>query len=145
MDKRPHPTERELGILRVLWARGEATVRQVYEVLREDLPIVQNTVQAMLRSMEEKGLVTHRVQGRSFIYRPVEERKDTAARLLKRVLERAFDGSIDQLVKSAVFLRRPTWEEIESVRSLLAELESEADSECPTEGVSPGPEAGMEP
>ena len=77
--------------------------------------------------MEEKGVVSHRAEGRSFVYRPVEERKDTAARLLRRVFERAFDSSIDQLVKSAVFLRKPTSDEIDSVRELLAELESASD------------------
>ena len=127
MKRPPHPTERELRVLQVLWDLGEATVRQVYEVLREELPIVQNTVQALLRMMEEKGQVTHRQEGRSFVYRPVEERKDTSTRLLKRILERAFDGSIDQLVKSAVFLRRPTHAEIHNVRKLLAELEEEAE------------------
>ena len=45
------PTDRELDVLKVLWSREEATVRQVYEVLREELDIVQNTVQAFLRTM----------------------------------------------------------------------------------------------
>ena len=58
------PTERELDILKVLWDRGEATVREVYEELRPRLPIAQNTVQAFLRTMEEKGLVRHRLEGR---------------------------------------------------------------------------------
>ena len=53
----PEPTERELQILKVLWEQGEASVRQVYEALRDELPIVQNTVQAFLRTMEAKGLV----------------------------------------------------------------------------------------
>ena len=44
----PNPTKRELAILAVLWDLGEATVRQVYEELRDKLPIVQNTVQAFL-------------------------------------------------------------------------------------------------
>ena len=57
------PTDRELAILKILWDREEATVREVYEILREDLEIVQNTVQAFLRTMTEKGLVTHRSEG----------------------------------------------------------------------------------
>ncbi len=48
------PTERELEILKILWARGEATVREVYEEMSRSAPIVQNTVQAILRTMEEK-------------------------------------------------------------------------------------------
>ena len=73
MSKQPAPTERELDILKVLWDRGEATVREVYEELSQNLPIVQNTVQAFLRTMEEKGQVRHRVEGRTFIYQPVIE------------------------------------------------------------------------
>ena len=45
MAKRPTPTKRELAILSVLWDRGEASVREVFEALRDELPIVQNTVQ----------------------------------------------------------------------------------------------------
>jgi len=70
----PDPTERELAILKVLWDHGDRSVREVYEILREDLPIVQNTVQAFLRTMEEKGLVQHRVEGRTFIYSAVPRR-----------------------------------------------------------------------
>ena len=55
------PTERELEILKVLWDRREASVREVFEAMSPDAGIVQNTVQAFLRTMEDKGLVRHRV------------------------------------------------------------------------------------
>jgi predicted transcriptional regulator len=71
------PTERELEILKVLWRRGEATVREVYEDMSRHAPIVQNTVQAFLRTMEDKGLVNHRLEGRTFIYRPILRHEDT--------------------------------------------------------------------
>ena len=75
------PTPRELAILKVLWDRGEATVRHVYEALRQDLPIVQNTVQAFLRTMEDKGLVSHRTEGRTFVYRATTPRDATSKNL----------------------------------------------------------------
>src|SRR5687767_6223079 len=103
----PTPTERELEILKILWDRGEATVRQVYEEMSESTPIVQNTVQAFLRTMEDKGLVRHRLQGRTFIYQPVHRRDETKRRLVSRVLHRVFDGAVDQLVQSALSLRPP--------------------------------------
>src|SRR5688572_14052124 len=106
------PTERELQILKVLWSRGEATVREVYEEMSKSLPIVQNTVQAFLRTMEEKGLVKHRVEGRSFIYQPVPQDHATKQRLVSRVLHRVFDGAMDQLVQSVLSLRQPTPEEL---------------------------------
>src|SRR5881227_2214976 len=102
------PTERELEILKVLWSRGEASVREVYEQMSQSLPIVQNTVQAFLRTMEEKGLVRHRLEGRTFIYAPVPQRQATEQRMISRLLHRMFDGAIDQLVQSALSVRQPT-------------------------------------
>jgi BlaI family penicillinase repressor len=114
------PTERELEILKVLWDRGEATVRDVYEVLRERLPIVQNTVQAFLRTMEDKGLVTHRLEGRTFIYQPVLPRDQTTQHMAGQLLQRAFDGAIDQLVQSVLELRPPTREELTRLEAMIA-------------------------
>ncbi|MFQ5504369.1 MAG: BlaI/MecI/CopY family transcriptional regulator [Planctomycetota bacterium] len=122
----PHldPTERELAILKVLWDRGEATVREVWEELARELPIVQNTVQAFLRTMEQKGLVRHRTEGRSFIYRSVREKAKTTRGMLSRVLQHVFDGAVDQLVEGALSLRRPTRQELEKLKTLVAEADS---------------------
>src|SRR5215208_4963094 len=118
------PTERELQILKILWASGEGTVRQVYEEMSKSLPIVQNTVQAFLRTMEEKGLVRHRVGGRTFIYSPVPRDSATKQKMMSRVLQRVFDGAIDQLVQSVLSLRQPTAEELAKIETLLEEAKS---------------------
>lgn len=120
----PAPTERELEILKIIWDRGEATVREVYEELSRELPIVQNTVQAFLRTMEEKGLVEHRVEGRTFIYRPLVERESTQARLASHLLQRVFDGAIDQLVQSVFDARRPSQAELANLEALIAQAKS---------------------
>ena len=113
------PTERELEILKILWDQGEASVRQVFERMGQTVPIVQNTVQAFLRTMEDKGLVRHRVEGRTFIYRPVPQKDQTRKNLVGGVLERVFDGAIDQLVQSALSLRKPTREELDKLEELI--------------------------
>ena len=120
----PEPTDRELQILRVLWDREEATVREVYETLREELPIVQNTVQAFLRIMEQKGLVAHRVEGRSFVYKPLLRRDRTGKDLLTGLLDGVFDGALDQLVASALSIKKPSKRELERLRELLAAAEA---------------------
>lgn len=120
MANAPIPTERELEILKVLWERGEATVRQVYEELRDETGIVQNTVQAFLRTMEEKGLVRHRVEGRTFIYEPRVRRDPTNQRLASKLLGQVFDGAVDQLVQSVFSLRQPTEEELQKLEQLIA-------------------------
>lgn len=123
MQRKAEPTERELEILKVLWDGGEMTVREVYEVLRTRLGIVQNTVQAFLRTMEDKGLVEHRTEGRSFVYRAVSEREQTGQTVVSGVLQRVFDGALDQLVESALSVSKPTEAELRRLRKLLAQAE----------------------
>ena len=123
------PTDRELALLKILWNRGEATVREVYEAVRDEMEIVQNTVQAFLRTMTEKGLVTYRVEGRSFVYRPVEQKQLTSERMLARLMQRVFDGSLDQLVASAVSLKDPSPSELARLRELLDRPDSGTDPE----------------
>jgi len=124
MTPLPEPTERELQILKVLWERGEATVREVYEALRDEVPIVQNTVQAFLRTMEQKGLVRHRNQGRSFVYRPAQQRDRTSQKLVSGLLDSVFEGALDQLVAHALAARQPSTEELARLRRLLADAEA---------------------
>jgi predicted transcriptional regulator len=122
MNVASNPTERELEILKILWERGEASVRDVYERMRETAPIVQNTVQAFLRTMEEKGLVRHRVDGRTFVYKPVAPREQTTRKLTTQFVEHVFDGAIDQLVENAFSNRTPTEAELTRLEELVAEV-----------------------
>lgn len=124
MASQQTPTERELEILEILWERGQASVREVYEQMSRSAPIVQNTVQAFLRTMEEKGLVTHRTEGRTFIYQSVPRRDETKKRLVSRMLQRVFDGAIDQLVQSAFSLRQPTKQELRNLEELIERAKS---------------------
>lgn len=114
------PTDRELEILKVLWDAGPASVREVYEAMsRRSAGIVQNTVQAFLRTMEEKGLVRHRTEGRSFIYEPLLRPDEARRTMVGRVLQRVFDGALDQLVQSALDARPPSRQEIEKLEELI--------------------------
>ncbi len=126
MTDQVQPTQRELAILKVLWDLGEGSVREVHRCLRDDLDIVQNTVQAFLRTMEEKGLVGHRLEGRSFIYRPVLPKDRTSRSLLSSLLDRVFDGAMDELVASAMSVRKPKAAELRRLRELLDAAERRA-------------------
>ena len=124
MHEQVDPTQRELEILKILWERGEATVRQVYEEIRQRVPIVQNTVQAFLRTMDDKGLVTHEQRGRAFVYRPLLRQEQTGRHLVGRLLDRVYDGAMDQLVDGLLSIRQPTEEEIERLEALIRQAKT---------------------
>lgn len=121
MDDTPSPTGRELEILKVLWECGPSSVRSVYRQLLDRQPhgkdLAYNTVQTLLRIMEDKGLVAHETEGRAFVYTPVFRREHSAVRLLDRV----FDGAASQLVATLLQAERITPEELERVQALIAD------------------------
>src|SRR2546425_12973547 len=113
----PTPTTRELEILKVLWEVGPSSVRTVYHQLTQDKDLAYNTVQTLLRIMEDKGLVKHHVEGRTFVYSPRFSRDESAARFLDRV----FDGAADQLVMSLLRSEKIPPAELERLQAMIAE------------------------
>lgn len=111
------PTPRELEILGILWEMKSATVRDVYEHMRERENLAQNTVQTFLRVMEEKGLVEHVSRGRAFVYRPTYGREKS----LRNFLDRVFGGSADQLVASLLKAKKLSKRELSAIEQLLHE------------------------
>lgn len=111
------PSQRELEILKVLWEIGPATVREVHERMTQREPLAFNTVQTLLRIMDEKGLVLHRVRGRTFVYSARHRREREVARLLNHV----FDGALDQFVVSLLKTSDPSPSELKRMEKIIAE------------------------
>lgn len=111
------PTARELEILKVLWEHGPSSVRTVHRLMGQAKDLAYNTVQTLLRIMEEKGLVAHHVEGRTFIYTPCYSRDDSTQRFLDRV----FDGAADQLVLSLLRSERISADELDRLQALIEE------------------------
>ena len=110
------PSERELDVLKALWELGPASVRDVHAHLHPALGLAFNTVQTLLRNMEDKGLVQHRAQGRTFIYFAKHSRERVASRFLHKV----FDGALDQLVLSILRSRDADPTEFKELERLIA-------------------------
>jgi predicted transcriptional regulator len=79
--------------MRVLWDRGEASVGDVVEALKQRPKPAYNTVLTLLRILEKKGYVTHRKDGRAFIFVPILHREDATRNALKSLVNRFFEGS----------------------------------------------------
>jgi BlaI family transcriptional regulator, penicillinase repressor len=111
------PSEREMDVLKALWAIGSGSVREVHERMCPGGELAFNTVQTLLRIMEDKGLVRHRAAGRTFIYEPVYSRDRVASRLLHRV----FDGALDQVVLSLLQAKDVSDAELNDLERVIAE------------------------
>lgn len=110
------PSPRELDVLKALWALGSGSVRDVHRRMCPGGELAFNTVQTLLRIMEEKGLVRHRVEGRTFIYEPCYSRDRVTSRLLNRV----FDGALDQVVLSLLEVKDASEQELRGLERLIA-------------------------
>jgi BlaI family transcriptional regulator, penicillinase repressor len=119
VDDLPTPTGRELEILKVMWELGSASVRDVHERLHpaDGEELAYNTVQTLMRIMESKKLVSHRVDRRTFVYTPLFSREESASRYLDRV----FDGAASQLMLSLLRAEKVSADELERMQSMIAE------------------------
>ena len=79
--------------MRVLWEKGESTVTEVVDALNTHPKPAYNTVLTLLRIMERKGYVTHRKDGRAFVFLPLIARADASRSALKTLVNRFFEGS----------------------------------------------------
>ena len=120
--RRPRPTDAELTILRILWAKGPCTVRQVYEELARDRTLGYTTALKLLQVMTEKGLTTREQIGpQQHVYRAHTGEADTQKQLLTDLLHRAFGGSMSQLVMQALATKKASQEELQTIRRLIKE------------------------
>ena len=115
---RRKPTDAELAILRVLWARGPSTVRQVAEALGRETGYT--TALKLLQIMTEKGLVVRDEADRTHVYQAAYTQHQTQRQLVTDLLDRAFDGSAAQLVLRALSTNKASPEELDEIRKLLA-------------------------
>lgn len=92
--------ELERSVLTIIWRVGTVTADQVREGL--DRPLKDSTVRTVLRRLEEKGYLTHRVEDRTFIYRPAQSRQRVAGRAAKRIVDWFCDGSVEALLVGMV-------------------------------------------
>ena len=122
-DTPQKPTASELEILRVLWARGPSTVREVYEALREQKSLGYTTVLKLLQIMTGKGTVRRNEEQRAHVYEACQPAEETKRQLVGDVLHRVFEGSASELMIHALEGRRTSKKELDELRRLLDEYE----------------------
>lgn len=112
----------QLGLLRILWDRGEATATEVHAALLEqDRELAPTTVSTMLSRLEKKGIITHRVEGRQYIYRARVGESEVRRSMLARLTDYFFRGDVSALVSHLVEGRDVDPDDVARVKQLLAE------------------------
>ena len=118
-------TEKELEIMKVVWELKSATVRDVYEALRERKPVAYTTVMTMMNVLEGKGHLVKRPDGRAYVYEPVQAKGEVISNMVDDFLGRVFDGAAQPLVLSLVKERRLSREDLEEISRMIAEIPEE--------------------
>jgi predicted transcriptional regulator len=90
----------ERDVMRLVWEHGPLAAETVRERLGR--PLKESTIRTVLRRLEEKGLVAHDVEGRTFVYRAAEARSDFVARAVKRIADWFCDGAIEEVLVGMV-------------------------------------------
>jgi BlaI family penicillinase repressor len=119
------PTASELEILRVLWTRGPSTVREVHDSLNEKRATGYTSVLKFLQIMTAKGTVRRNETQRAHVYEACLPAEQTKRQLAGDMLQRVFEGSASQLMMHALAGRKASPQEIEELRRVLNQYESE--------------------
>jgi predicted transcriptional regulator len=121
----PHPTltPQELAIMKVVWKLDKATVRDVYEQLREKRSIAYTTVMTMMKILEEKGYLKKSRVERAYVYKPSRPRQQVVGAMVRDFVDRVFDGAASGLLLHLAKDGRLSKDERQHIRRIIEDLE----------------------
>jgi BlaI family penicillinase repressor len=127
----PHPTltPQELAIMKVVWRLESATVRAVYEALRDQRPVAYTTVMTMMKILEAKGYLRKRRSDRAYVYRPARSRQQVLGGMVRDFLDRVFDGASRPLLLHLTEDERLSAREREAIRRLVQDIDDNGEQE----------------
>ena len=119
------PTESELEILRILWSRNTASVREVHEELAKTKEAGYTTTLKLMQIMHEKGLVKRDDSSKTHIYQPIVSREKTQKQMLGKMIDTLFGGSSTELVMQALGSHKASAVELEEIQKLIDNLKKQ--------------------
>ena len=112
-------TEQELEIMKVVWQKGSATVRDVYEDLLTRRKIAYTTVMTMMGILEQKGRLTKTSRDRAYVYSPAEPQEQVVGSMVQEFVKRVFDGSAKPLLVHLAENKNINQKELDEISQLL--------------------------
>jgi BlaI family penicillinase repressor len=114
-------TPQELEIMKLVWLRESATVRDIYEALLDKRKIAYTTVMTMMKILETKGYLKKRRQDRAFIYRPAHPKSQVIGGMLREFIDRVFNGSAEPLLVHLVQSRQIREKDLQKIVRMIEE------------------------
>src|SRR5262250_1534661 len=118
-SEKPVLTDQELEIMKIIWTRGTATVRDVYEELLTRRKIAYTTVMTMMGILEQKGHLRKSSDERAYVYTPVQPQREVVGNMVQDFVKRVFNGSAKPLLVHLVEDQKISKEELEEITDLL--------------------------
>jgi BlaI family penicillinase repressor len=89
-------------IMNFMWQHGASTAEACREGLADRHPLKDSTIRTLLRRLEVKGYLQHEVDGRTYLYRPLERPQKVAARAVKQIIDKLCGGSVEEVLVGMV-------------------------------------------
>lgn len=105
--------------MEIIWEHGELSAKDVRQILSSSRELARNTVRTLLERMEEKGWLTHREDGRTYLYSATQARQTTIGQKVVEVLEDVCGGSPEELMTALLDYRGLTAAEMKRIRKML--------------------------
>ena len=119
-------SELQLGLMRVLWARGEASTADVAEALRDERDLAHTTVATLLTRLEKRGLLSSRREGRALVYQPLVSEVEVQRSMVGSLVDRLFAGRASALVSHLLDARGVDAAELAELQALLKQRKGAA-------------------
>jgi len=121
-------TDVQMSILRHLWARGEATVAEIWEALHGERGWAQTTVATLLTRLERRGVVTHRADNRVYVFRALVTEEDVQHSMVGELTERLFDGDVAALMNHLLTAQEMSPGDLARVREMIDSLDRDTEA-----------------
>ncbi len=115
----------QLAIMRVLWSEGEASAADVHRALWDERGLAPTTIATMLVKMERKGVVTHRSEGRRYVYRPTVTESEVTRSMVGQLADRLFQGDVHALVSHLIAEHEIDAAELAELRAMIETKEAD--------------------
>lgn len=112
-------TRQELQIMKVVWDRGAAPVKEVCDTLSQTKVTAYTTILTLMGILEEKGALVHTRSGRAYVYKPLLSRQQATRNQVHDVLTRFFDGSPEKMIENVLENEVKEPEQLGAFRNLL--------------------------